>query len=984
MKSEKFTLTRRSSFGRFIKMSMLSAMLTLWYSGAQAQCPLACNNLVQVSMDDNCVVKITADMMLEGQGISPACTVPYVVQVLGTNGLPLALPGNNPETGLPWVGNCWIDSSQVGKTLTVRIWSGANSCWGTIKIEDKLGPVIVCQSDLTVSCYDAVDYAAAPHLPVATDNCQGTVPVTIISNVLNKELDCSSMYRAIREIKFQAKDKYNNLSNICTRVIYYRKIILDSVLCPRNYDGVGANFKHLSCNGTFQNMSGTTVTWDLNNNKYPDPNEVEMPYVMTPGGSVNLTLNSLCKINMTFTDTRINICPQSFKILRNWSILDWCTGTVKSCIQILKVLDNEGPVLTTATRVTSPFCEKGAHAILTTNPYSCTSEFLVDFHKYVINIADCDKNTLNPNFYVQFKKSPYPLDFVLCDNEDPLQDVPFTTLDGETKVLGTPGVLSGANRYRIEGLPLGRSWVRYFVKDSCDNIGFITIEVDVIDKTPPVAVCDEFTVVTLSTNGTSRVFAETFDDGSHDNCTNVGFRVARMNQNGCNSRDAAPFFQTDFGPYIEVCCNDLTATVDINGNSTIEANERGYIQVILEVWDDANQDGKFGPPYAKSGFEDNRNTCMVLVRVDDKTPPVITCPPSVTIACGADTSATVRGIPVYSSVPLNTPYFSDNCPNPTMRWSNSGGIDNCGQGIITRTFTVTDNGGRTATCVQTITVRNMTPYNGPLRNASTGVWNNLANETVTGCMDDIPKPKNGPALGATSCSQVAYTYEDQIFPFVDSVCYKILRKWTVIDWCKFAPNRDPSGTLYPNVPTTNVNTWSYTQVIKVEDTSKPEFTTNPLNDNKVFDILGSDCKGLITLTETAKDCNDKATAALTWKYAVTRGGIAYRSGTTNSESANYDVGTYVITWTVEDRCGNQSSKTYTFTVKDAKKPTPYCISQITTVVMPTSGTIEIWAKDFNLGSTDNCPTTRCGLLYTFNGARPVESLITQVHYFKGN
>ena len=89
MKSEKFTLTKHIRFGRFIKMSMLSALLTIWYSGLQAQvtsCPLACNNLVQVSMDEDCIVEITADMMLEGQGLSPSCN--YVVEVLGVNGAP--------------------------------------------------------------------------------------------------------------------------------------------------------------------------------------------------------------------------------------------------------------------------------------------------------------------------------------------------------------------------------------------------------------------------------------------------------------------------------------------------------------------------------------------------------------------------------------------------------------------------------------------------------------------------------------------------------------------------------------------------------------------------------------------------------------------------------------------------------------------------------------------------------------------------------
>ncbi|HMU03101.1 MAG TPA: hypothetical protein PJ990_05740, partial [Saprospiraceae bacterium] len=184
MKSEKFTFTKRTGFGRFIKMSILSAVLTLWYSGmqAQSQCPLACNNLVQVSMDEDCIVEITPDMMLEGNGLPGNCL--YVVQVLGLNGQPLAPPAG-------YIGNNWVTSSNVGQTLTVRVWLGANSCWGTIKIEDKLAPIIACPEPITISCYDPRVFAA----PIATDNCNGVVPVTTLSDVTT-ELPCTDVLRA--------------------------------------------------------------------------------------------------------------------------------------------------------------------------------------------------------------------------------------------------------------------------------------------------------------------------------------------------------------------------------------------------------------------------------------------------------------------------------------------------------------------------------------------------------------------------------------------------------------------------------------------------------------------------------------------------------------------------------------------------------------------------------------------------------------------
>jgi hypothetical protein len=74
--------------------------------------------------------------------------------------------------------------------------------------------------------------------------------------------------------------------------------------------------------------------------------------------------------------------------------------------------------------------------------------------------SDCDPNV---TFYVKFKKSPNSNDPAIC-NQDPFPDLPFVSEDETTKILGTPGVISGANKYRIEGLPLGRTWVRFYLK----------------------------------------------------------------------------------------------------------------------------------------------------------------------------------------------------------------------------------------------------------------------------------------------------------------------------------------------------------------------------------------------------------------------------------------------------------------------------------------------------------------------------------------
>ncbi|MBL0238528.1 MAG: hypothetical protein IPQ02_18515 [Saprospiraceae bacterium] len=62
-----------------------------------------------------------------------------------------------------------------------------------------------------------------------------------------------------------------------------------------------------------------------------------------------------------------------------------------------------------------------------------------------------------------------------------------------------------------------------FATDCCGNISKKLVKLNVIDRTPPQAVCRTATVVSLNGNqnpGTNyaSVFAESFDEGSFDNC----------------------------------------------------------------------------------------------------------------------------------------------------------------------------------------------------------------------------------------------------------------------------------------------------------------------------------------------------------------------------------------------------------------------------------------------------------------------------------
>ena len=79
-------------------------------------------------------------------------------------------------------------------------------------------------------------------------------------------------------------------------------------------------------------------------------------------------------------------------------------------------------------------------------------------------------------------------------------------------------------------------------------------------------------------------------------------------------------------------------------------------------------------------------------------------------------------------------------------------------------------------------------------------------------------PYDHPIINDDACDQVATTYEDQVLPVAAPACFKILRKWTIIDWCQYDPNYISQNGATPG-------RWEHVQIIKVTDNDAPVFTT---------------------------------------------------------------------------------------------------------------------------------------------------------------
>ncbi len=845
MKKENFTLDLSTPLKRFARLSILPVLLIMLSFQAKAQCPLGCNNNVQISLNNTCQVTVTSDMILEGQG-DASCN--YTVVVLDAN--------DNP------IPNAIVDGSYIGQTLKARVFlDGANSCWGTITIEDKLRPVLNCAPVVEISCYQTFN----PGMPGVTDNCDPNPVITVLSDVTT-DIDCQDpnfpTLSAQRVISYMAEDASGNQSDICTQTVNYLRIGLSQITFPRNLDNVEEDA--LTCNNYSEDE------WNEDNPAYPFFNVTGVP--TTPDGAGILPNNSLCELNATFSDQIITICASSFKVLRTFTVLDWCTGEVVEEYQIIKIIDEQPPLVSA---IPDDLYEANS------DPYTCTAVFPVP---PPIVIFECSTWT-------------YDIAYALAINGMAPTDGVYIT----TNVTG-----NATTGYTISDLPLSTSWLRYTVTDACGNATEAFTEVTVFDNVPPIAVCDEFTVVTLTSDGSAYAFAATFDDGSFDNCSDVTFSVRRPT-GGCGAGNS-------FGEYVEFCCSDV-------GND---------VMVELRITEDR-----------VGGLS---NSCMVTVHVQDKINPIITCPDNVTIDCSEDYTSSVHG----------TPTGYDNCSGTITGPTYSGTLNDCGTGTITKSWIITDGGGRTDNCSQTIVVENQNVFNG--NNPSMLSFPN--DVTLQGCMNtNTDESQTGiPSINSGLCSLVAYSSSDKVFNFQDGACFKILRTFTVIDWCQYDPENNSANP--PGI-------WQRTQVIKLNNNIAPTF--NGCTATVDAPVVGANCDGFVELTASATDdCPNVTEAELVFSYEFDEfnDGVGIVSGSGNDAGRVLDVGQHSIVWTVEDKCGNQNTCTQLITVRDVKKPTPYCLSEITTVVMPTTGMIEIWASDFNLGSTDNC-TDPEDLIFTF-------------------
>ncbi len=305
------------------------------YTGATQT--LACNDLVQVSVDENCEAYIGSDMILEGGPYG--CYDEYEVKIFKR--MPTNFANAVPDVSNPApLGNYWVGIYD----------KKGNNCWGQIVVLDKLPPVVECDT-VAVSCKDAEDFLK----PVVTDGCDAD-PSLELADVTKVKQYCQDTTEIITR-RWVARDSSGNMSE-CTQVVYVTRTDVYVIDFPENWDGLTQSpYNHnpmLLCDDDGYPL-------DSLGNPHPDttgwPNSHD-----TNCGTLEMYYNDVVYTK----EDDPELCGE--KILRYWTVVDDCRGVTHEDIQIIRITDETAPTFSVVVADT---------VVVSTGAYKCSADYEV-------------------------------------------------------------------------------------------------------------------------------------------------------------------------------------------------------------------------------------------------------------------------------------------------------------------------------------------------------------------------------------------------------------------------------------------------------------------------------------------------------------------------------------------------------------------------------------------------------------------------------
>ena len=670
------------------------------------------------------------------------------------------------------------------------------------------------------------------------------------------------------------------------------------------------------------------------------------PYLINSfGDTINLREDG-CDYSIGFEDRDFFVCGGAKKVEREVRYFDWCTDEFFPIdTLVIKIGDFTGPIIQRNVDT----------AIIQTSAFSCGG--VLSFRKtdlekiFDIQVNECNSSDIGITGYVE---SWLP-DFNYADSSY------------------QRGEAIHHENY-IDNIPPGLHRFIVTLTDGCKSEATDTLYFRVEDRTPPVMSCIDRLLVSMSEGPYGKVSAFDINEGSDDNCEIIRLKVRRKvtpasyeyydyDGNGFvigDELDEDGFTRFDDdrsnGDYIEYYCNDLIVPEQ---------------QIELWGWD-ANG---------------NKSTCWTSITLEDKIPPVCIAP--------ADTV-----LPCYEYFPDNLVYFGEAVPSdytcgnivieelPVIDSRNQ-----CGNGTLIRQFQAVKNPDSDRprvgpVCVQTITVENIQDYSIC-----------FPADTTLDCGAMLAEMK--PTIEENGCALFAVSQEDIRLEAQNDACYKIIRTYSLINWCEYQPDdpfvhieRDvdgdnqpgdegvcvlvrPSGITYldrntdptdtnpnfkgywvsstsnPNLSSTGY--WKYTQHIKVLDTTPPQLS---YPDSLIFEsrYMASEqaCYGVAEIPFTVEETCDSFINLNVFLDLHSSGtdivpiGEDFILGTFPNYyvMTDFPLGSHLLKVEAYDGCGNTARIAIPFEIVDKKAPAPICSDMLVVEMsyLENNGELEAFAS----------------------------------------
>ncbi|MEL6122802.1 MAG: dockerin type I domain-containing protein, partial [Bacteroidota bacterium] len=970
----------------------LCCLLSNYYLQAQAP-SLSCIEQLNATLGSDCTLVLDPTLLSEQNG------VPVIVQVKDEE-------GNLIDT---------VRIQHINRDLTYEAidTSTGAMCWGRLLVELKRTPRTTTDSD-TIMCgldYGSLDLISIEEITEGlSDRCIANV-TNIREEITTTGERCDTL-ETIRAITGSV-----NLEGLPRRItlhidtIYELPLTIDMIECPRGDD---ENTIYFAC----QDIDGPPTPAEVemmlgDTSAYPHVDKgVRMDTTITMRDSVIVvdtiaelilvndiwtSIDVLVKDTIQLSDTSVatrriilplipgETCNMSVvyrddlfegcngpnqKVRRTWSILDWCTGEQKECLQWIIIDDREGPVITPLPDTT-----------ISIDPWKC------------------------------FVAMPLRADVTeICGDFDLTWRTQFGNIIGDSIVTGIE-IIDGPTEIYLRA------------EDACGNVSRDTFVITPIDAIAPIVQTEDTIYVTLTgldIEGGATVPVDAIDAGSSDvGCGEVTRCVLLKEELDNPIIDPTTGMQrTDENGnpiYHAVQCktDGVLEIIDTNGKDTT-ITEIPFVICKEEVKFCCTDLGDNEVALLVEDMSDNANRSIgwTIVRVEDKLVPQIECPAPITVTC-ADEDIVIPRPTVLGAV----------CAEEALEYVAVREVNTCGVGLITVVWTLEGE----EVCRSQInvvpddafdpnTIRWPQHYNdrevaGVRRECEVIAEDSEGNDIYAIVETEEPVSMGfslecggdvnvEPIWCEGPCGNVLASFEDKVVESSES-CKQIIRSWVVIDWCTWTPNsvdgEDASDTfeavndewINDNSPCpdchkqssekiyfryTNVDVdgyYDFRQIIRISDDVNPEIAVVDSVNVEIFE--GADrkdapigCEQSEFVTATASDvCGalilDPATIRWSIEVYDLDGNLIAGPKRVTGEEAIMTTGLgapgdiHKIIWRATDDCGNRTTRETIVTFTDVKKPVAVCIERISTATMNVeNGQALIWAADYDLGSFDNC------------------------------